>query len=145
MSVATIDLKLDSAKKQSESLYKQKLNWQEEVDSLLDRMNDLNGFLSDMQKMLISVNFELERDFKAFKESEKAPALLKSITTLVAKMLRTVRSSDLYPGVKTTFSILKEENNYLRELLSDRNIAIELDADPEMQNIITDTLKASKS
>jgi hypothetical protein len=144
MSVITIDLKLDSAKKQSEFLFKQKLSWQEEVDTLLDRMNDLNGFLSDMQKMLISLNFELERDFKAFKDSEKAPDLLKNITTLVAKMLRMVRSSDLYPGVKTTFGILKEENNYLREMLSDRNISIELEADPEMQKIITDTVKASK-
>ena len=110
----------------------------------MDRMNDLNGFLSDMQKMLISLNFELERDFKAFKDSEKAPALLKAITTTVSKMLRLVRASDLYPGVKTSFSILKEENNYLRELLHDRNIGVELDSDPEMQKIITATLNASK-
>lgn len=144
MSVSTIELKINSAKKQSEILYKKELNWQDEIDNLLDSMNELNGLLGKVHSMLLNLSFELERDAKGFKKSKKAPEGLKIITTIVSKLLILVRKSQLYPGVKSTFSIIKAENNYLKELLNDRNIGIELDEDVEMKKIIADTLKAAK-
>ena len=142
MSVATIDLKLETARKQSDVLFKENLSWQEQVDNMLDRMNELNGMVSKLQSVLLNLNFELERDVKGFKESTKAPEVLHQITLTVSKALRLIRKSDLYPGVKTTFGLLREENRYLKELLQDRTISIELDNDAEMQEIIANTLKA---
>lgn len=136
MSVATIDLKLEAAKKQSDELYKRQPTWQEEVDSLLDRMNELGGVLNSLQSILISINFELERDFEGFKESQKAPKMLSTITTTVSKILRVVRKSDLYPGVKTVFSTLRDENRYLKELLEDRKLSFELENDPEIDSMM---------
>lgn len=143
MSVTTIDLKLCSAKKQSEVISKQPLTWQEEVDSLLDRMNALNGVLNSLNNIVLGINFELERDFEGFKESQNAPKLLGEITTIVSKIMRIVRKSDLYPGVKTVFATLREENRYLKELLNDRNLSIELESDPEMHDIMNAFLEAS--
>jgi hypothetical protein len=143
MSTATIDLKLETAKKQSEVLYKYQPTWQEKVDNLLDRMNELNGHLNKIQSLLIGINFELERDFSGFKESEKAPKIILEITTIVSKILRVVRKSDLYPGVKTTFALLRDENRYLKELLEDSKISHELENDSEMHSIMDEFLKVS--
>lgn len=145
MSVATIDLKLETAKKQSESLYNSTPTWQEKVDNFLDRINELNGHLTRLQTTIITLNFELERDFNGFKESDKAPKILKEVTTIISKILRMVRKSDLYPGVKTTFSMLREENQYLKEVLEDRNISLELQNDPEMHEIMNAFAKAASN
>ncbi len=144
MSTNTIDLKIDSARKQSELLYKKKNNWQEEVDSLLDRMNELGALLSKIHTLLLSLNFEIERDSKNFKESKNAPEAIKALTTTISKILILVRKSNLYPGVKSIYSTIKIENSYLRELLHDRNVGIELDSDDDMKNIISQTLNAVK-
>lgn len=144
MSSNTIELKIDSARKQSELLYKTKGSWQEEVDNLLDRMNELGGLLNNIHSILLSLNFEIERDSQNFKESEKAPAAIKSLTTTISKILILVRKSSLYPGVKSIFRTIKTENNYLRELLHDRKVGIELDSDDEMKDIINRTLNAVK-
>ncbi len=145
MSSSTIDLKLNIAKKQSEVLYKRNPSWQEKVDNLLDRMNILNGILTDLHSILLSVNFELERDFKGFRESEQAPKILLETTHFISKTLIIVRKSDLYPGIKTMFASLREENRYLRELLDDRNISIELEKDPESDNLMKAFIKASSN
>lgn len=145
MSATTIELKIASARKQSEILYKKdNSSWQQKVDSLLDRMNELNGLLGQVHTLLLSLNFELERDSIGFKESQNAPEGLKALTTVISKILILVRKSDLYPGVKTIYSTIKCENNYLRELLQDRKIGMELDEDPEMKQIIAETIKAAK-
>lgn len=145
MSVATIELKLDTAKKQSDTLYNSTPTWQEKVDSFLDRINELNGHLTRLQTTIITVNFELERDFSGFKASDRAPKILKEITTTISKILRMVRASDLYPGVKTTFNVLREENRYLKEILEDRNISLELESDPEMHEIMSVFAKAASN
>ena len=143
MSAITIGLKIDSARKQTELLHNKKNNWQEKVDSLLDRMNELNALLGQLHSVLLSLNFEIERDSKGFKKAKNAPEGLKALTTLTSKILILVRKSDLFPGVKTIYSTIKTEKNYLRELLHDRNISIELESDSEMQEIISKTIKVS--
>ncbi|MCC6371547.1 MAG: hypothetical protein IT236_11130 [Bacteroidia bacterium] len=144
MSAATIDLKIDSARKQTEAFYKLEYSWQEKIDSLLDRMNELNGLLGKLHTLLLKLNFELERDTEGFKASVKGPESVKALTTIISKILVLIRRSDLYPGVKTIYSTIKTENNYLKELLHDRNVSIELNTDAEMQKIISETIAASK-
>ncbi|MDI9340717.1 MAG: hypothetical protein QM534_09095 [Sediminibacterium sp.] len=144
MSAETIELKIDSAKKKSEKMYKSEYSWQEEVDDLLDRMNQLNKLLCDLHALLLTISFELERDAEGFKKSEKAPAGIKALTTIISKILISVRKSNLYPGVKTTYNTIKTENNYLKELLHDRNVSLDLEGDEEMQQIISETILAAK-
>ncbi|MBS1634598.1 MAG: hypothetical protein JST26_01660 [Bacteroidetes bacterium] len=144
MSIITIDSKILKAKEQSEFLFKQKATWQEQVDDLLDRMNELNRLLTHLHSILLNLSFELERDFSNFKQSHIAPEGIKSITVVTSKILRLVRKSDLYPGVKSTYSSIKQENDLLKELLHDRQIGLELDLDAEMQKIISDSLKVAK-
>ena len=143
MSSLTIDSKLNTAKRQSELLYKKKQTWQEKVDDLLDRMNSLNAVLTELHSMLLGLNFEIERDFKGFKESQHAPEIIGETTNLVARILILVRKSDLYPGVKTMFASLREEIRYLRELAEDRNTSLDLEKDPEIDDIRDRFLKTS--
>lgn len=143
MSSLTIDSKLNTAKRQSELLYKKKQTWQEKVDGLLDRMNSLNTVLTELHSILLGLNFEIERDFKGFKESQHAPEIIGETTNLVAKILILVRKSDLYPGVKTMFASLREETRYLRELVEDRNTSLDLEKDPDIDDIMDRFLKTS--
>lgn len=144
MSVSTIELKIDSAKKESDSLLKKKYSWQEDVDSLLDRINELNGHLATLHKVLLYITFEIERDFSSFKKSENGFSTIKKITQDVSKMLVIVRKSDLFPGVKSIYYLLKTENNYLRELYLDGKVGLELEEDDEMKKIMADSLNALK-
>lgn len=139
MSAITLEKKINSAETQSE-LYKKQTNWQEDVDSFLDRINELSGVLTDYHKLLLTLIFELERDSQGFKESKLAPEGLKRITTTTSKMLAIVRKSDLFAGVKTIYYSVKTENNYIRELLHDRLISLELENDEEMKTIVTKTI-----
>jgi hypothetical protein len=139
MSVITLERKINSAETQSE-LFKKQTNWQEEVDSFLDRINELSGLLTDYHKLLLTLIFELERDSQGFKESKLAPEGLKRITTTTSKILAIVRKSDLFAGIKTIYYSVKTENNYIRELLHDRLISIELENDEEMKTIVTKTI-----
>ena len=138
----SIDKKINTAQEKSELLFKQKSTWQEKVDSLLDRMNELNGLLMPLHTVLLNLTIEIERDFIGFKQSKIAPDSLKKINLITAKLLSLVRKSDLYPGVKTTYYLIKQENNYLRELLADRTTSNELEEDSEMLEIMKDTIKA---
>lgn len=138
----SIDKKINTAQLKSELLFKRKLTLQEKVDNLLDRMNELNGLLMPLHTLLLHLTFEIERDFNGFKKSIIAYDSLKKINLTTAKTLALVRKSDLFPGVKTTFYLIKQENNYLRELLQDRTTGIELENDPEMLAIMNDTVKA---
>lgn len=144
MSTATIDLKIETAYRESQVLYKKEQTWQEKVDKLLDRMNALNRMLTALHSLLLKLTFEIERDMDGFKQSKHAPANIKKLVTITAKLLNTVRQSDLYPGVKTTYHTLKEEVSYLNELLHDRQVSLELDEDDEMKSIIEATLSAPK-
>lgn len=137
-----IDKKLITAQEKSKLLLKRKTTWQEKVDSLLDRMNELNGFLMPLHTILLNLTIEIERDFNGFKQSEIAPNAVKDITHLTAKLLSLVRKSDLYPGVKTTYYLIKQENNYLRELLANSITSNELSEDTEMAQLLNDTIKA---
>lgn len=144
MSTATIDLKIKTACKESQALYKKEPTWQEKVDNLLDRMNALNKMLVAFQRVLLKITFEIERDMEGFKKSENAPANIKKLVAVSVKILNLVHKSDLYPGVKTTYHTLKQEISYLNELVHDRKVSIELEADDEMKNIIQSTLSAAK-
>ena len=137
----SIDKKINTAQLKSELLFKRKLTLQKKVDNLLDRMNELNGLLMPLYTLLLHLTFEIERDFNGFKKLIIAYDSLKKINLTTAKTLALVRKSDLFPGVKTTFYLIKQENNYLRELLQD-TIGIELENDPEMLAIMNDTVKA---
>lgn len=141
----TIDKKLISAQEKSNILLKRKTTWQQDVDSLLDRMNELNGLLMQLHAILLNLTIEIERDFNDFKKSQVAPDAIKNITLLAAKLLAVVRKSDLYPGVKTTYYLIKQENNYLRELWADSVTSNELNEDAEMTQILNDTVKAITS
>lgn len=143
MSSLTIDSKLHTAKRQSELLYKNKQTWQEKVDNMLDRMNSLNAILTELHSLLLGLNFEIERDFKGFKESKEAPETILEITKPVTQILILVRRSDLYPGVKTMFASLREEIRYLKELVQDRAVGLDLENDPDIDNIMDKFLKAS--
>lgn len=138
----SIDKKIYTAQEKSELLFKRKPTWEEQINNLLDRMNELNGLLMPLHTILLQLTIEIERDFEGFKKSEIASDSLKKLNLATAKILRLVRKSDLYPGVKTTYYLIKEENNYLRELLEDRNTGIELEGDAEMLTIMKDTVKA---
>ncbi len=144
MSAETIDLKINSARTKTESIYKGEHTWQDDIYSLLDRMNELNEILGKLQSLLLGLTFELERDSEGFKKSQNAPEGIKSVTTNISKILILIRKSDLYPGVKTIYGTIKAENNYLKELLHDRDISIQLDSDIEMQEVISATLSAAK-
>jgi|GEM_PF-1704383 len=137
-----IDKKISSAQTKSESLFKRELTWQEKVDNLLDRMNELNGLLISLHTILLNLTIEIDRDFNGFKESAIATDAIQTINTITAKLLRKVRLSDLYPGVKTTYLLIKQENNYLRELLSDRSTSIDLESDKKLAEIMERTIKA---
>ncbi len=139
MSAITLEKKINSAEAQSE-LYKKQTSWQEDVDSFLDRINELSGLLTHYHKLLLSLIFELERDSQGFKDSKLAPEGLKRITTTTSKILAIVRKSDLFAGVKTIYYSVKTENNYIRELLHDRLISIELESDEEMKTIVAKTI-----
>jgi len=110
---------------------------------MLDRMNSLNSILTELHSMLLGLNFEIERDFKSFKESKEAPGIILEITKPVTQILILVRKSDLYPGVKTMFASLREEIRYLKELVQDRAIGLELENDPDIDNIMDKFLKTS--
>jgi len=142
--MSTIEIKIDSARKETEALVKKEYTWQQEVDSFLDRINELGGLLSDIHKLLLTITFEVERDFTNFKKSESGQADIKRMSNAVSKMLMVVRRSDLFPGVKNTYYSLKTENNYLKELLSDGKVGNELDSDPEMAEIVKKSLEAIK-
>ncbi|MFN8322269.1 MAG: hypothetical protein U0T74_06375 [Chitinophagales bacterium] len=144
MATATIDLKIETAYKKSEALYRKKQIWQEEVDELLDRMNALNKVLTIFHELLLKLSFDIERDMDSFKKSENAPANIKRLVAVSAKLLKLVYHSDLYPGVKTTYRTLKQEVSYLNELVHDRAVSIELEKDDEMKSIIESTLSATK-
>lgn len=143
MSVATIDTKIKSACKRSESLYNAEPTWQEKVDHLLDRMNLLNGFLDSYRELLLMLTFEIERDMDGFRKSEAAPKNIKKLVAISVKILNKIHKSDLYPGVKTTFHKLKQEISYLNELVHDRDLSIKLAADKEMDEIIKTTISAA--
>lgn len=143
MSVATLERKIDAAKKESDVLMKKNHTWQEEVDSLLDRINQLNGLMGGMHGLLLGLAFEIERDFSNFKKSETGNIWLKSITQSISKMLLQIRKSDLFPGVKTVYYLIKTENNHLRELSADRKTGLELERDAEMEEIMKKSSDAS--
>jgi hypothetical protein len=143
MSVATLDIKINSAYKQSENLYKREQSWQEQIDSLLDRMNALNGFLDSYRELLLKLTFEIERDMDGFRNSQNAPIIIKKLVAVSIKALNRIQKSDLYPGVKTTFHKLRQEISYLNELVHDRKVSIELMNDEEMDEIIQTTLTAA--
>lgn len=144
MSVATLERKIDAAKKESDAWMKKNHAWQEEVDSLLDRMNRLNGLMGNMHGLLLGLTFEIERDFSNFKKSETGNEVLRTFTQTISKILLQIHKSDLYPGVKTVYGLIKTENNYLRELAADRKIALELEADNEMAELMKKTSEAFK-
>ena len=106
------------------------------MDSLLDRINQLNGLMGGMHGLLLGLAFEIERDFSNFKKSEAGNILLKAITQSISKMLPEIRKSDLIPGVKTVYYLIKTENNHLRELSADRKAALDLEQDDEMVEIM---------
>lgn len=141
----SIDKKINTAQEKSEFLSKQKITWQEKIDNLLDRMNKLNGLLMPLHTILLNLTIEIEKDFLGFKESKIAFDSIKKINLITSKLLSIVRKSDLYPGVKTTYYLIKQENNYLKELLADRATSKELDTDNEMQQIMNDTIKVIDS
>ena len=137
----SIDKKISTAEIKSIQITSQKLTWQETVDNLLDRMNELNGLLIQMHTVLLSLTIDIEKDFAGFKQSEIASDSLKNINKVTAKVLVLVRKSDLFPGVKSTYYEIKKENNYLRELLADRNTGAELEKDGKIQTIMNETLR----
>jgi len=143
MNDMAIDIKIDTANRKSESLYKKKTSWQQDVDSLLDRMNELNKLLTDLHALLLNITFEIERDMTGFKKSKMAPAGIKKLVAVSIKILNQVHRSTLYPGVKTTHHTLKQEISYLNELIADRSVSIALDNDSEMKEIIQSTLQAA--
>ncbi|MFN8276467.1 MAG: hypothetical protein U0T84_03210 [Chitinophagales bacterium] len=145
MESTTIDLKISSAYQQSEALCKRKPRWQDDVDNLLDRMNDLNKMLVSLHRVLLQLTFEIERDMEGFKRSETAPVIIKKLVALSTRAMNLVRQSDLFPGVKTTYRILKQEINYLNELLHDRSVSIALDEDEVMEEIVRSTISAVKA
>lgn len=142
MTTAAIDRKIETAYKQSEVLSKQHPTWQEEVDNLLDRMNELTKWMGTLERIVLRINFEIERDMAGFKKSDKGYLILEKFIALSFKMMNVIRKSDLYPGVKTAYANLKQELAYLNELIADRKIALELEEDDEMKKIIEVTLKA---
>ena len=144
MSTATIDLKIDTAYKKSESLYKAKTTWQQNIDTMLDRMNDLNRLMTDLHTVLLHITFEIERDMAGFKKSKAAPLAVKKLVATSIKILNRIHRSTLFPGVKTTYHILHQEISYLNELVEDRATAISLDNDDEMKEIIKSTVKAAR-
>jgi hypothetical protein len=142
MSVSTIDLKISTSQEKAEVLLrKDNQSWQKQVDDLLDRMNELNNFMTSLHSILLGLTFEIDREYADFKKSEYAPKGITAINLITAKMLRLVRKSDLYPGVKSNYFLLKQENNYLRELLADVKTSKELENDEEMKKIVKDTVK----
>ncbi len=144
MATTTIDLKIETACKKSEALYKRKPTWQEEVDDLLDRMNALNKVLNTFHALLLKLTFDIERDMDGFKKSKHAPTNIKRLVAISVKILNLVQRSKLYPGVKTTYHTLKQEISYLNELVHDRQVSLELDEDDEMKSIIEATVSAAK-
>jgi hypothetical protein len=144
MAAATIDLKIKTAYKESEALYKKEATWQQKVDNLLDRMNALNKALISLHSVLLKLSFEIERDMEGFKKSRLAPSSIKKVVAISVKILNKIHRSDLYPGVKTTYYTLKQEISYLNELVNDRKVSLELEEDDEMKSIIESTLSAAK-
>lgn len=142
--MTTIDLKIENAYKQSEALSKLKPTWQEGVDDLLDRMNELTKMMDALGRIVLKVNFEIERDMSGFRNSKNGHIVLKKVIALSIKMMNAIRKSDLYPGVKTAYANLKQELSYLNELINDRKVSLELEEDDEMKNIIQSTLSAAK-
>ncbi len=136
-----IERKISTASKQSEAIIrKDHQSWQEKVDRMLDRMNELGSHLTTLHKVVLFLTFEVERDFENFKKSDVARTDLKNLVRLLVPFLTVVRKSDLYPGVKSTYSTLKGEVSYLNELLSDSKVSDELDQDEEWQNLIKASL-----
>lgn len=142
MTTAAIDRKIETAYKQSEALSKQHLTWQEDIDSILDRMNELTKWMGTLERIVLRINFEIERDMDGFRKSEKGYVLLEKFIAISFKMMNAIHKSDLYPGVKTAYANLKQELTYLNELIVDRKVALELEDDDEMKKIIEATLKA---
>lgn len=140
-----IERKISTASRQSEDIIrKDQRSWQEKVDRMLDRMNELGSHLTTLHKVVLFLTFEIERDFENFKKSDSARTDLKNLVKLLVPFLDSVYKSDLYPGVKSMYHTLKKELSYLNELLNDSKVSEELDQDDEMQNLIKATLKASK-
>ncbi len=144
MAVATIDSKIETAFRQSQTFSKEEMSWQEKVDKLLDRMNALNRLLTGLHGVVLKLTFEIERDMDGFKKSKIAPEAIKKLVAGATRTLNKVYKSDLYPGVKTTYHTLKQEISYLNELVHDRKVSIELDEDDEMKSIIESTLNTIK-
>ncbi len=141
---AAIDLKIETTYKKSLAVHKNQANWQKDIDNLLDRMNELNEYLTNLHGLLLNLTFEIERDMAGFKASKIAPDVLKKLVQLSAKMLNLVKKSDLYRGVKTTYATLRQEVSYLNELAADRMISAELDTDEDFATIAKATIKAAK-
>lgn len=142
MTATAIDRKIETAYRESEALSKQQPTWQEQIDSLLDRMNDLTKLMLSLERIVLKINFEIERDMESFRKSEKGHLVLQKIISLSFKMMTAIRKSDLYPGVKTAYANLKQELSYLNELISDRKVSLELEGDDEMNEIVKATIKA---
>ncbi len=142
MTATAIDRKIETAYRESEALSKQQPTWQEQIDSLLDRMNDLTKLMLSLERIVLKINFEIERDMESFRKSEKGHLVLQKIISLSFKMMTAIRKSDLYPGVKTAYANLKQELSYLDELISDRKVSLELEGDDEMNEIVKATIKA---
>ncbi|MDX2172063.1 MAG: hypothetical protein SFY56_03035 [Bacteroidota bacterium] len=138
--LATIDLKINTAQNEFKHLKKVQLTYEDKINKLLDKMNELSGMLSKLHEIILVLTFDLERDMLSFKKSETAHLNIKLLSKEISKLLITVRKSDLYPGVKTIYGLIKTENNYLKELVQDKLMGIELDNDTEMQNIIFKTV-----
>ena len=139
-----LDLKINSATKTVKQIKAVPLTYEEKINKLLDAMNELNGILNDLQEVVILLTYEIERDMSSFKQSTSAHNALSIFIKLVSKILIKVRASDLYPGVKTTYYSIRTENNYLKELIKDRDTGILLDSDTEMQAIIKSTINGKK-
>lgn len=136
-----IERKISTASRQSEDIIrKDTRSWQEKVDRMLDRMNELGSHLTTLHKVVLYLTFEIERDFQNFKKSDSAKTDLKNLVRLLIPFLNAVRKSDLYPGVKSTYRTLKSEVSYLNELLSDSKVSDELDQDEDWQNLIKASL-----
>lgn len=146
MTDTVIDKKIETAKKRSDFLYKEseRFNAEDKINELLDRMNELSKIMQELHGLIIELVFEIGRDMVDFKESKIAHETLSKFTTTNSKILRIIRKSDLYPGVKTIFYNLRLENNYLKELIEDSQMSIELEDDKELKKIVKDSIKASK-
>ncbi len=139
-----LDLKINTATETVKKIEPIPLTYEEKINKLLDAMNTLNGVLQTLNDLVLMLTFEIERDMQGFKQSNKAPQALAIFVKIVSKVLVNVRNSELYPGVKTTYYKIKTENNYLKELIQDREIAMQLATDNEMKAIVKATTNGKK-